>query len=36
MKRRQQRLFILSFLGPPLALYLTFVLLPAVNAFATA
>lgn len=33
MKRRQQRLFILSFLGPPLALYLTFVLLPAVNAF---
>jgi ABC-type sugar transport system permease subunit len=32
-KRGQQRLFILSFLGPPLALYGLFVLLPAVNAF---
>src|SRR5262245_9961266 len=33
MKRREQRLFILSFLGPPLALYALFVLLPAFNAF---
>lgn len=32
-KQRQQRLFILTFLGPPLALYALFVLLPAVNAF---
>lgn len=32
MKRRQQRLFILSFLGPPFALYALFVLLPAINA----
>src|SRR5579864_656031 len=32
MKRRQQNLFILSFLGPPLALYLLFVMLPAFNA----
>lgn len=33
MRRREQRLFILTFLGPPLALYALFVLLPAVNAF---
>jgi N-acetylglucosamine transport system permease protein len=33
MKRRQQRLFIASFLGPPFALYALFVLLPALNAF---
>ncbi len=32
MKRREQRLFILSFLGPPVALYALFVLLPAFNA----
>lgn len=32
-KRREQKLFILTFLGPPLALYALFVLLPAVNAF---
>jgi len=32
-KQRQQRLFIAAFLGPPLALYALFVLLPAVNAF---
>jgi len=32
-KQRQQRFFILTFLGPPLALYALFVLLPAVNAF---
>jgi len=32
-KRRQQRLFILTFLGPPLAVYVLFVMLPAVNAF---
>ncbi len=32
-KRRAQRLFILTFLGPPLALYGLFVLIPAVNAF---
>lgn len=32
MKRRQQRLFILSFLGPPFAIYALFVLLPAINA----
>ncbi len=34
MKRgREQKLFILTFLGPPLALYAVFVLLPAFNAF---
>lgn len=33
MKRQQQRLFILRFLGPPLALYALFVLLPTFNAF---
>src|SRR5205823_170046 len=32
MKRHRQRLFILSFLGPPFALYALFVLLPAFNA----
>jgi ABC-type sugar transport system permease subunit len=32
-KRRAQRLFIVTFLGPPLALYALFVLLPAANAF---
>jgi ABC-type sugar transport system permease subunit len=32
MKRREQKLFIVSFLGPPLALYALFVLLPAFNA----
>jgi raffinose/stachyose/melibiose transport system permease protein len=32
-KQRQQRLFILTVLGPPLALYALFVVLPAVNAF---
>ncbi len=32
-KRREQRLFIVTFLTPPLALYLLFVLLPAFNAF---
>jgi len=32
-KRREQRLFLLTFLGPPLALYALFVLLPAFNAF---
>jgi N-acetylglucosamine transport system permease protein len=32
-RRREQRLFILTFLTPPLALYLLFVLLPAFNAF---
>jgi ABC-type sugar transport system permease subunit len=32
MKRRQQNLFILSFLGPPFALYALFVLLPAFTA----
>jgi ABC-type sugar transport system permease subunit len=32
-RRREQRTFIALFLGPPLALYLLFVLLPAVNAF---
>jgi N-acetylglucosamine transport system permease protein len=32
-KRREQRLLILTFLGPPLALYAVFVLIPAVNAF---
>jgi len=32
MRRRQERLFILSFLGPPFALYALFVLLPALNA----
>ncbi len=32
MKRRQQNLFILSFLGPPFILYALFVLLPAFNA----
>ncbi|MES2462213.1 MAG: sugar ABC transporter permease [Armatimonadota bacterium] len=31
--RREQRTFIAVFLGPPLALYLLFVLLPAINAF---
>ena len=31
--RREQRTFIAVFLGPPLALYLLFVLLPAFNAF---
>ncbi|HZT43237.1 MAG TPA: sugar ABC transporter permease [Chthonomonadaceae bacterium] len=31
-KRREQKLFILTFLGPALALYALFVLLPAVNA----
>jgi len=33
MKRREQQLFLLTFLGPPLALYALFVLLPTVNAF---
>jgi N-acetylglucosamine transport system permease protein len=33
VKRREQRIFIWSFLTPPLALYALFVLLPAVNAF---
>src|SRR5690349_21620914 len=33
MKRRQERLFLLRFLGPPFALYVLFVLLPTVNAF---
>lgn len=33
MRRREQRFFICVFLGPPLALYLTFVVLPALNAF---
>lgn len=33
MKQREQRIFILTFLGPPLALYALFVLLPTVNAF---
>lgn len=33
MKNREQRLFLLTFLGPPLALYALFVLLPAFNAF---
>jgi N-acetylglucosamine transport system permease protein len=32
MRRRQERLFIASFLAPPFALYALFVLLPAVNA----
>ena len=32
-RRRERRTFILLFLGPPLALYLLLVLLPAVNAF---
>lgn len=32
-RRREQRLFIWSFLAPPLALYALFVLLPAFNAF---
>src|SRR4051812_5033540 len=32
MKRRQQNLFILSFLGPPFVLYALFVLLPALTA----
>ena len=32
MKRREQRRFIVTFLGPPLAIYALFVLLPAVNA----
>src|ERR1043166_8846249 len=32
MKKRQERLFILSFLGPPFTLYALFVLLPAFNA----
>ena len=32
-KQREQRLFILTFLGPPLALYALFVLLPAASAF---
>ncbi len=32
MKRRQQNLFILSFLAPPFALYALFVLLPALTA----
>jgi ABC-type sugar transport system permease subunit len=32
-RRREQRAFIALFLGPPLALYLLLVLLPAVNAF---
>jgi ABC-type sugar transport system permease subunit len=31
--RREQRTFIAVFLGPPLAIYLLFVLLPAFNAF---
>lgn len=33
VKGREQKLFILAFLGPPLLLYATFVLLPAFNAF---
>jgi ABC-type sugar transport system permease subunit len=33
MKKREQRLFLLTFLGPPLAIYALFVLLPALNAF---
>jgi N-acetylglucosamine transport system permease protein len=33
MRHRQQTLFILSFLGPPVVLYAIFVLLPALNAF---
>ena len=33
MKKREQRLFLLTFLGPSLALYALFVLLPALNAF---
>ncbi|MEO0249799.1 MAG: sugar ABC transporter permease [candidate division WOR-3 bacterium] len=33
MKRREQRLLILTFLAPSLGLYLLFVLLPALNAF---
>ena len=32
-KRREQRLFIVTFLTPPLALYFLFVLIPAFNAF---
>lgn len=32
MKRREQKIFITTFLGPPLALYALFVLLPACNA----
>ena len=32
-RRREQRLFIVTFLTPPLALYLLFVLIPAMNAF---
>ncbi len=32
MKRRQHTLFIISFLGPPFALYALFVLAPALNA----
>jgi len=32
-QKSKQRLFILSFLGPPLALYGLFVLIPTVNAF---
>ena len=33
MKQRKQALFILSFLGPPLALYAIFVLIPTISAF---
>ncbi len=33
MKGREQKLFILTFLAPPLLLYAVFVLVPAVNAF---
>jgi ABC-type sugar transport system permease subunit len=33
MKRREQQRFIATFLGPPLVLYLVFVIVPAVNAF---
>ncbi|HZO90377.1 MAG TPA: sugar ABC transporter permease [Chthonomonadaceae bacterium] len=33
MRRRDQKLFIATFLGPPLALYAVFVLIPAFNAF---
>jgi ABC-type sugar transport system permease subunit len=33
MKRREQKLFIATFLGPPLALYALLVLLPTINAF---
>lgn len=33
MKKREQRIFIWTFLGPPVAIYALFVLWPALNAF---